>query len=502
MKLTVIGAGNMGGALIKGWAKSGKISNITIADKNEALLAQFKQDYPAINITTDNIAAVKGADVIVLVVKPWLMKLVLAEVKHVLDLEKQIIISDAANFTTAMLAEELGQDGLFFYVIPNIAAEFAASMSFIAKGAGATDESLKTVEELYAIDGDTLVVGENLVGPGMMMASCGIAYVMRYIRAQMEGGCEMGFYPQQAKQIALQTMQGAVSLLKATGWHPEEAIDKVTTPGGANPNINTDLSGASQKKADTSIEENQGFSSKPDENKIKYNTEINKTQNTNNNNNNNINFSFESSVQIPFELPKEYLFHTTGLYNIGSTCYMNATLQCLANIRPVTESLLKPKKYIEMFHNQDICRLTLEYSQVLIGLFCDNSPIGSYKPEQFKATIGELNSLFQGVQANDSKDLIIFLLETLNSELVKLHIRTHNIIEKENEFNPNIDPTNEAMVFDEFRKEFTKNYYSAVGFNLCGFQKNIFKCQICGGVSNSFSILITILVPIITMTEE
>jgi pyrroline-5-carboxylate reductase len=66
----------------------------------------------------------------------------------------------------------------------------------------------------------------------MMMASCGIAYVMRYIRAQMEGGCEMGFYPEQAKQIALQTMQGAVSLLKETGWHPEAAIDKVTTPGG------------------------------------------------------------------------------------------------------------------------------------------------------------------------------------------------------------------------------------------------------------------------------
>ena len=232
MKLTVIGAGNMGGALIKGWAKSGKIDNITVADKNEALLAQFKKEDPALCFTTDNVEAVKGADIVVLVVKPWLMKLVLAEVKHALDLDKQIIISDAANFTTGMLAEELGADGQFFYVIPNIAAEFGASMSFIAKAPAATDESLKAVEELYAIDGDTLVVAENLVGPGMMMASCGIAYVMRYIRAQMEGGCEMGFYPQQAKQIALQTMQGAVSLLKATGWHPEEAIDKVTTPGG------------------------------------------------------------------------------------------------------------------------------------------------------------------------------------------------------------------------------------------------------------------------------
>lgn len=232
MKLTVIGAGNMGGALIKGWAKSGKVDNITIADKNETLLAEFKQTFPSISVTTDNVEAVKGADIVVFVVKPWLMKLVVAEVAHVVDLEKQIIVSDAANVTTDMLAEAFGVDGQFFYVIPNIAAEFAASMSFIAQGPGASDESLKAVEDLYAIVGDTLVVQENLVGPGMMMASCGIAYVMRYIRAQMEAGCEMGFYPAQAKQIALQTMQGAVSLLKATGWHPEEAIDKVTTPGG------------------------------------------------------------------------------------------------------------------------------------------------------------------------------------------------------------------------------------------------------------------------------
>lgn len=232
MKLTVIGAGNMGGALIHGWAKSGKVANITIADKNEKLLETFKQKYPTINTTTDNVSAVKGADIVVVVVKPWLMPVVLGELKDVLDTDKQLIVSDAANFTTDKLAETLGRDGQYFYVIPNIAAEFGASMSFIAKGASATTENLDKVKALYDICGDSLVVTENLVGPGMMMASCGIAYVMRYIRAQMEGGVEMGFYPQQAKQIALQTMQGAVSLLKETGWHPEEAIDKVTTPGG------------------------------------------------------------------------------------------------------------------------------------------------------------------------------------------------------------------------------------------------------------------------------
>lgn len=232
MKLTVIGAGNMGGALIHGWAKSGKVDSITIADKNEQLLADFKSKYPQLTTTTDNVAAAKGADIIILVVKPWLMPTVVGEIKPVLDLNQQIVVSDAANFTTDKLAEALGTDGNLFYVIPNIAAEFGASMSFIAKGKSTTDTALTQVKGLYDIVGDTLVVAENLVGPGMMMASCGIAYVMRYIRAQMEGGCEMGFYPAQAKQIALQTMQGAVSLLKETGWHPEEAIDKVTTPGG------------------------------------------------------------------------------------------------------------------------------------------------------------------------------------------------------------------------------------------------------------------------------
>lgn len=232
MKIAVIGAGNMGGALIHGWAKSGKLEQITVADKNEKLLSEFKAKYPSLVTTTDNREAVKGADVVVMVVKPWLMPVVVQEIKDVVDTERQVLVSDAANFTTDKLCEEMKRVGQYAYVIPNIAAEYGASMSFVAGGGSISKENVEKVEQLYGLVGDTLVVPEDLVGAGMMMASCGIAYVMRYVRAQMQAGCEMGFYPQQAKQIALQTMQGAVSLLKETGWHPEEAIDKVTTPGG------------------------------------------------------------------------------------------------------------------------------------------------------------------------------------------------------------------------------------------------------------------------------
>ena len=160
------------------------------------------------------------------------MPTVLEEIEPVLDFSSQLIVSNAANFGTEKLLTALHSTGQFFYAIPNIAAEYGVSMTFLAHNAVATDESTRLVHSLYALCGDVMEVGEQQVAAGMMMASCGIAYVMRMIRAMTEGGVEMGFYPQQAQQIAQQTMLGAVTLLQQSGLHPEVAIDKVTTPGG------------------------------------------------------------------------------------------------------------------------------------------------------------------------------------------------------------------------------------------------------------------------------
>ena len=189
---------------------------------------------------------------------------------------------------------------------------------------------------------------------------------------------------------------------------------------------------------------------------------------------------------INFELVKRESFR--GLDNVGATCYMNATLQNLANIKPITDYLLNANKYIEIYDNGTLCPLTLQYCQVLLGLFCDQSNIGSYSPKLFKMVIGEMNPLFEGVQANDSKDLIIFLLEVLNTELSNLHNKKHNKKKVENDTLPNIDPANTEAVLREFLNDYKFSHSTIIGENLCGFQKNVFICQNCGAVSNNFNI--------------
>lgn len=225
MKVTVIGAGNMGGALIRGWARSNANMELTVTAKTKATLDRLKADVPSVAVTQDNRKAVSEADVVVLAVKPWLIDSVLEEISGSL-MECTVVISVAANAYNSRIDA---------YAMPNIAAGFGKSMTFIEEAPAGDSEKESRVDvarNLFAKVGDVQVVDKKRMAAGMMMAGCGIAYVMRFLRAMMEGGVEMGFYPKDAQAVAMQTMEGAISLLAETGMHPEEAIDKVTTPGG------------------------------------------------------------------------------------------------------------------------------------------------------------------------------------------------------------------------------------------------------------------------------
>ena len=232
MKIAMIGAGAMGGATVEGLVKGRFFNNedITVADPSPIVVDKFRN--MGVGVTTDNSQAAAAADVVCVVVKPWLVERVLSGIKDALDPQRQLLIVIAAGVPSASIREWLGaQCPPLFLVIPNIAIAQLSSMTFIVP-VGATEAQTQTVTSIFGELGDTLITDELHLAAGTTLASCGIAYAMRYIRAAAEGGVELGFKADDAKKIVMQTMKGAVELLSASGLHPEAAIDLVTTPGG------------------------------------------------------------------------------------------------------------------------------------------------------------------------------------------------------------------------------------------------------------------------------
>lgn len=230
MKLAIIGAGNMGGATARGLLSSGAIqaADLTVTDANPAALAYFKEQ--GVNTTSDNKAAFDASDVIIIVVKPWIVSKVLEQVKNCNKSGKTVVCM-AAGVKPELILPELAEDTNFMYLIPNTAIEIGQSMIFISPYR-TSDEAVEAVSALFEKVGKVKKVAYEYLGGAISLASCGIAYAMRYIRAAAEGGVELGFYPQDATEIVCQTVIGAAALIEAHKSHPEVEIDKVTTPGG------------------------------------------------------------------------------------------------------------------------------------------------------------------------------------------------------------------------------------------------------------------------------
>lgn len=234
MKIAIIGAGAMGGAMADGFIKSGAVkpADISVANPTAQKLEHFALQ--GASVTTDNKTAAEGADIVVIAVKPWLVEQVVNELKPVLNYTRQTVITVAAGISGSQFTAWLKKDDAVpqtFIVIPNTAIAVLASMTFIVP-VNATADTTTTIKTLFDNVGQTMVTDERHLSAGMTLASCGIAYAMRYVRAAAEGGVELGFKADMAKDIVLQTMKGAVELLQANGNHPEAEIDKVCTPGG------------------------------------------------------------------------------------------------------------------------------------------------------------------------------------------------------------------------------------------------------------------------------
>ena len=222
----------MGGATVEGLLKAGHAGkDICVSDPSATVLDKFEA--LGVTTTTDNSRAVGAADVVLVVVKPWLVQQVLTGIKEALQPDRQQLVVIAAGVPSKDIQGWLGnQCPPLFLCIPNIAIAQLQSMTFLVPCGAVPSHHTGQVKALFEQMGQVLVTDEQHLAAGTTLASCGIAYAMRYIRAASEGGVELGFKADDAKHIVMQTMRGAVELLQASGLHPEQAIDLVTTPGG------------------------------------------------------------------------------------------------------------------------------------------------------------------------------------------------------------------------------------------------------------------------------
>ena len=231
MKVTIIGAGNMGGAIARGLAKGTIVgaADITVSDPSEKMLQQLQQEHPEITVMSDNRAAIAEADFVIVAVKPWLMKPVLAE----LTLQPhQVLVSVAAGISFEQLVEfTAAPEQTMFRLVPNTAMSQLESMTLIASHQ-ATPEHERLMVEIFNEMGLAMLVPESQIVATTALTSCGIAYVLKYIQAAMQAGIEMGLYPKDAQRMVAQSVKGAAALILNNDTHPSVEIDKVTTPGG------------------------------------------------------------------------------------------------------------------------------------------------------------------------------------------------------------------------------------------------------------------------------
>jgi len=236
MKATIIGAGNMGSAIGRGLAAGTmfEAGDITFVDTSGEALERLRAGGFA--VSADVGAAVRGADIVVVAVKPYVVGEVLGQVREEFDFATQTLVSIAAGVTLddldeMMLGAASERPYARFRVMPNTAVAVGRSMTFYSHR-GATAEQALLVGRIFSETGHAVEIPERQMDAAMAVGSCGIAYAMRYVRAAMNGAIEVGLSPELARETVLHTLQGAVDLLLASGAHPEEEIDRVTTPGG------------------------------------------------------------------------------------------------------------------------------------------------------------------------------------------------------------------------------------------------------------------------------
>jgi pyrroline-5-carboxylate reductase len=237
-KLAVLGAGKLGGILLRAYLKQGLfVSNCVTATVKHVERAAALAKELNVAVTTGNREAVKGANIILLTVKPQTVAEVLQEIAPEIG-AKALLISVAASVPTTYVEQQLaGASGgkrkvAVVRAMPNTPAAVGCGMTAICRGAHALPEHLEIARSMFDAVGRTIVLDEKHMDAVTGLSASGPAFAYIILESLAEAGVKVGLPRDVATLLAAQTMKGSASVVLETGDHPALLKDAVTTPAG------------------------------------------------------------------------------------------------------------------------------------------------------------------------------------------------------------------------------------------------------------------------------
>ncbi|GAA3634855.1 pyrroline-5-carboxylate reductase [Flavivirga jejuensis] len=229
MKIAIIGTGNLGSSIAKGLINNKSFTSLYLSDKNTSAVKGFEnEDY--VTLTNDNALAVEASDMVIFALQPKHIDHVLTNVASKIT-QNHVVISVAAGVAISRIEAIVGSDKNIIRVMPNTAISIGKSMTCLSANEKGQDK-IGLAQKIFNQLGTTMVISEDLVQAATVICASGIAFWMRLVRATTQGAIQLGFEAEQAHELATQTCYGAASLLLESGRHPEQEIDRVTTPSG------------------------------------------------------------------------------------------------------------------------------------------------------------------------------------------------------------------------------------------------------------------------------
>ena len=227
MKVHIIGGGNLGVSIALGLTRFSKDNQITVTRRNTTSILYLEE--LGVTVSKDNKHNIQEADVIILTIKPYQVNTVLAEILPVIS--NKVIASGVSGLSIEALQNKIGESNSAIRIMPNIAAQFGASATCIAFNEIHATQA-QNVVSLFQDLGTAPIIDEKLMDAATVLAASGTAFALRYIRASMQAGIEIGFDWKTALDISAQTVKGAAEMILEENIHPEQLIDRVTTPQG------------------------------------------------------------------------------------------------------------------------------------------------------------------------------------------------------------------------------------------------------------------------------